>query len=612
LDESRAEGFLEMILRIRRSVPGALALYLFLGSMFVHPHATQAQAPSHFDGPAELPRIQVRSAMADTPATGRVRLIKEGENLQDALDEAKCGDTLRLQAGAVFRGLFRFPAKPCDDAHWIIVRTSAPDDSLPREGVRLTPCYAGVSSLPGRPDFHCSSIRNLMARVELSVKNDSGPILFLDGANHYRLVGLEITRGMPELHTHNLVQLRDSQNETAHHLVLDRLWLHGTAHDESKTGVHLSGMTHVAVVDSFFSDFHCIAIKGSCTDAQAISGGTGRSPGGPYKIENNFLEASGQSIMLGGGGGTTIPTDVEIRRNYLFKPLIWKPDEPGFVGGYTGNPFIVKNNFELKNAQRVLFEDNILENCWGGFSQTGFSIVLTPANQGGHCPQCRVTDVTIRYSRVSNVGSAILIATATGNREQPQISSGGERFSIHDLVVTDIKGKAYKGFGVFAAIISSNPPLKDVRIDHVTAFSPIAALIIMNRSDKLSGISITNSILNAGERGMFGAGGGAENCTSRTDNDPASILHACFANPVFSHNLILAGQRRWPEGNMVVRDAAAAGLWKSADGSEYRVCHEKGESPSCKKSSIAAGAASEGKDVGADIDAIEKATAGVI
>jgi hypothetical protein len=61
--------------------------------------------------------------------------------------------------------------------------------------------------------------------------------------------------------------------------------------------------------------------------------------------------------------------------------MIWKPDQPGFVGSATGNAFIVKNLFELKNAQRVLFEGNVLENVWGAFSQSGFAVLLTPANQ---------------------------------------------------------------------------------------------------------------------------------------------------------------------------------------------------------------------------------------
>jgi hypothetical protein len=452
-----------------------------------------------------------------------------------------------------------------------------------------------------------------MAKIELDVKSEVGPIIFMDGANHYRFIGLEITRALPELHLRNLVQLKDFVEGTAHHLVFDRLWLHGTPQDETKAGVFLSGITNAAIVDSYFSDFHCIAGKGSCTDAQAVGGGTGHSPGGPYKIENNFLEASGQSVMFGGGGGTITPTDIEIRHNHLFKPLIWRPDEPGFVASYTGKPFISKNHFELKNAQRVLFEGNVLENSWGGFTQTGFSILLNPGNQGGHCPTCRVTDVTVRYCRIRNVGSAIQIATAGGKIKA--FAAAGERFSIHDVVVDDIVGRAYKGFGAFAEIASNQPPLKDIHLDHVTAFPSRAILLVINRGgEKLSGISITNSIFEAGEQQMASAGGGPENCVSAKEKEPAGILNLCFANPVFAHNLILGGRGTWPDHNILVKDAGAAGLWKrqTQAGAEYRICREKGEAGSCPKASPAVRSGSDGKNIGADLDEIDKATAGVI
>ena len=122
---------------------------IFTGSASSPLAGDQSVNQGHFDGPAELPRIYVRSTLADTPTPGHVRLVKEGDNLQDAIDRADCGDTLKLEAGATFRGLFRLPAKTCDDSHWIVLRTSAPDGSLPPEGARITPCYAGVAALPG-------------------------------------------------------------------------------------------------------------------------------------------------------------------------------------------------------------------------------------------------------------------------------------------------------------------------------------------------------------------------------------------------------------------------------------------------------------------------------
>jgi len=161
-----------------------------------------------FDGPAELPRVTVKSGLSDTAVPGKVRLVKEGEDLQQVLNLASCGDTVRLQAGATFLGSFSFPAKACDDQHWIIVRSDAPDSSLPPEGTRLTPCYGGVASLPGRPPYSCNSPKNVLARVVYSGRSGSGPITLEWGANHYRFLGLEITRDSPGANIANLASFR--------------------------------------------------------------------------------------------------------------------------------------------------------------------------------------------------------------------------------------------------------------------------------------------------------------------------------------------------------------------------------------------------------------------
>ena len=94
-------------------------------------------AGSGYDGPAQLPIATVASAMADTPAPGSVINVNAGDDLQSALNNAQCGNTIELQAGATFTGVFNFPAKNCDNGHWIIVRTSAPDTALPAEGSAL-------------------------------------------------------------------------------------------------------------------------------------------------------------------------------------------------------------------------------------------------------------------------------------------------------------------------------------------------------------------------------------------------------------------------------------------------------------------------------------------
>ena len=99
----------------------------------------QSKTQSHpngasYDGPAQLPIATVSSAMSDTPAPGSIITVNTGDDPQAALNNAHCGDTVELQAGATFIGPFAIPAKHCDSNHWIIVRSSSPDSALPTEG----------------------------------------------------------------------------------------------------------------------------------------------------------------------------------------------------------------------------------------------------------------------------------------------------------------------------------------------------------------------------------------------------------------------------------------------------------------------------------------------
>src|SRR5258706_8082431 len=112
-------------------------------------------AKARYDGPAELPRVTVASSLADTPARGSIVAVNAGGNLQAALNNAFCGDTIELQAGATFTGTFTLPAKRCDSGHRIVVRSTPADSALPAQRPRITPRYAGGTSLPRRPHYAC-------------------------------------------------------------------------------------------------------------------------------------------------------------------------------------------------------------------------------------------------------------------------------------------------------------------------------------------------------------------------------------------------------------------------------------------------------------------------
>lgn len=569
----------------------------------------QISSATGFDGPARLPIATVATSMTDTPASGSVITVESGGDLQAALNSAQCGEVIKLQAGATFTGTFRFPALNCDSQHWVIVRTSAPESALPPEGHRVTPCYAGVASLVGRPQFSCANPTNVLAR--LVARSVVGPVIFQSGANHYRLMGLEIVRMEGSKSAIALVALQPGGQ--AHDIVLDRSWLHGSAQDETRVGFRLSGMKSVGIVDSYFSDFHCTAIVGACLESHAVSGGLGDYQDGPYKIENNFLEASGQAIMFGGGQATTSPADITIRFNHFFKPWQWMQGNSPFQGGSAGYPFIVRHAMELKNAVRVLAENNLIENVWGGFSELGTAVLLTPKNQatrfGNVCPTCEVTDITIRYTRISHAGGGIAIATALSDGRAP--AKAGARFSIHDIVLDDISRK-YIGAGRLFELGNSWPsnPLHTIKISHITGFpDPEMGMLSLNNltsNPEMYGFVFINNLVTTGRYPVSGIGLGSASCEYASA--PVVSLKNCFSSYRFANNALVADPSQyppssWPEGNLFAPNIQSVGFIRSSSSiaGPYQL---QANSPYKNRGT-------DGKDLGADIVGLNQALKGV-
>jgi len=567
----------------------------------------------NFDGPAELPRVEVPSTMADTPAPGNKVLVSATGDPQLAINNAQCGDTIELQAGATYDKILTLPAKHCDDQHWIIIRTNAPDSALPAEGQRLTPCYAGVASLPNRPAYNCPKAENVLAKISHSVNNGDGPIILANGANHYRLVGLEITRPVDKSSVVALIAT--ALGFPADHLVIDRSWIHGTAQDETRRGVALRGTTNVAIVDSYLNDFHCTSISGTCTDASDAGGGAGDLASGAWKIENNFLEAAGENLLFGGAAATIVPSDITIRRNHFYKVPQWQKGSPGFVGGYSGDPFVVKNHFEIKNATRVLLEANIFEYSWGGFTQAGHSIVIAPRNdynkqtkQGNRCPVCQATDITIRYNRISHTGAGFNIANVMVDNMGAQ---AGERYSIHDIVIDDIDGPRYLGGGGLFLVMNNWPDktLNQVSIRHVTGFPDTNSHLLAVMNDlhypQMYGFTFQDNLIVVPKYPVWSAGG-SNNCAAA--DVPLPVVSTCFKTYTFANNVLGAVTKafppeKWPGGNFFPATVNDIGFvnYNNGNGGDYHL----------QASSPFKGKASDGKDPGADVDAVNAAIQGV-
>ena len=135
---------------------------------------------------------------------------------------------------------------------------------------------------------------------------------------------------------------------------------------------------------------------------------------GPVTVEDSYLEAASENILVGGDQmklPNTRPVGLTFRRLTLTKPLAWKT---------AGTPK-VKNIFELKDGHDVLVEDCVLSNCWKS-GQDGYGFMLTPTRGGS------LRNVLIRNCTMSMVGGIVNITgidTNYPNEPRTQITMRG-------------------------------------------------------------------------------------------------------------------------------------------------------------------------------------------
>lgn len=533
------------------------------------------------DGPAAMPQTCIYTGLDGTPSPGKVTVVQPGPNpgngngsvVTQALEAANCGDTIELVAGQSYLP-FVLPAKNCDAAHWITIRTSAPDSALPPEHTRINPSYAGVPSLTDRPPYKGGS-RNFMAKIQ--TPKVAAPITASAGANYYRIgPGIELTRlAGSGLTVYDMAVLIG-----ADHIIFDRDWFHGSEQfEETDTAVLFTAATNIAVINSYANSFKCKAGAGVCTDSHVFSGGDGihTHAEGTWKMVNNFLEAAGENIMFGGGAvGNEVPTDIEIRQNHLYKPPSWR-----LCGTQC---YVVKNLLELKNGSRVLFEGNLMEGTWAGYSQKGFAVVLTPRGPWAH-----VEDITLRYNHISHIASGFQLCGCKQGSPGINPDSGGARgWSIHDILLDDIQGENYGGTGQMVSLSSDfsvNPPLSDVFLDHLTYVSAptddfmfVMGSNSLNPATRMGPFTFTNSIIEASDGPNIWGIGGPETCV--VDWNPLATFDACFTQSTVTNNIIVGWPAKygnvsprptppWPAGNFAPPNYSTVFVRPAPYGGDY-------------------------------------------
>ena len=420
--------------------------------------------PETFDTPYSL------------PTGGTTWTVNSGGNLQNAIDNAALGDVIVLEAGATFTGTIYLPIK--SGTGWLYI-ISSELASLP-EGQRVTAADA----------VHMPKI------VTPFDDGDGRPAMFTQfSAHHYRFCGIEFAATS---RVYNLVWqgsgfatykswwsgkvTATTLDELPSNITYDRCYFHSTSESLwARVGLDADGR-YIAVVDSRFENFK------DTSDSQAFLAWNGP---GPYKIVNNYLESAGENILFGGAdpainhtsdpgdfpnvGTGVIPSDIEVRGNYFYKPDKWNYNSPFFNGEPVGGwGWVCKNLFEIKNAQRVLVTGNILENSYGrSGGQRATAIVLTPRNQSGTAPWSVMRDVTIKNNIVRSEGIGFRMTAEDGNYPSDQT----QRILIENNLFDDIRSDygTTENYGFWLETKTGGRPVLDVMIrNNLMAAGPLA------------------------------------------------------------------------------------------------------------------------------------------
>jgi hypothetical protein len=469
--------------------------------------------------------------------------VAKGGDLQAALNAAKPGDVITLPAGATFTGNFYLPAK-AGSTTYITVRSAAADTSLPASGGRITPAFA--SYLP-----------------KIVGAGTGAAIRTAAGAHYWRLQFLEIVANASG--SGDIVQLgRSSETVAAKqsaHFILDRVYIHGRKDKGAKRGVALN--TGTALIRGSWID----EIKSTTQDSQAICGWNGA---GPFVIENNYLSAAAENVMFGGADPAIpnlVPSDIRIVRNTFTKDLAWR-----------GTTWIVKNLFEVKNGRRIVLEGNHFTYSWQASDQKGYAIVLTPANNG-KAPWTTVEDITIRNNRFEHLGGGVTMA----GYDKTNGSKVMARVLIQNNLFTDVSKARWGGGGGF---VVAGGGAADITVDHNTVDHD--GFVAYASGTALQRFTYTNNLHRHNVDGIYAWGLGA-GMVSINKNYPGAEIR---------RNVFFGGSAsKYPAENFFATAAeflnhfvsASTGNWRLATSSPYRA------------------AGTDGKDVGANIAAIDAA-----
>ena len=378
--------------------------------------------------------------------------VQPGQDLQAALNAAKPGDEVVIAAGATYTGNFVLPVRAAGGAV-ITVRSSTP---LPLR--RVGPDDAAL--------------------MPTLVSGNGGSALTANGTAGWLLIGLRFLANAGG--AGNVVELQDVKNVT-----LDRT-LFVAPETGQRRGIAGNGEA-VTLTRSYWSRIWAPTLQ----DSQAFCAWDGA---GPYSLTDNYLEAASEPFMFGGASSRSadrIPSDILVESNLITKPIEWK-----------GTAKAVKNLGELKAARRVTIRGNTFRNNWTD-AQAGYAILFTARNDEGSAPWSVVEDVLFEHNVIEGTENGINIL----GYDSYKPSGRTTRVTIrHNLIrATGVMLQV----GAEAGTVVWDHNTADQGYNAMTLYTGQIMLAdgsVRNAAFAVESFTVTNSLMNHNEYGVFGEG----------------------------------------------------------------------------------------------------------
>lgn len=447
---------------------------------------------------AQYPRTVMNTDTFPT-RTGVVRSVNSDATFSAALTAAVPGDWIVVDHTVTYTGNYygAFPVKNGDAApggnNVIVVISKALYDGYSSGVFSVCPQKkrVAVTDLANLAYFKCTN-------------NTLGAFMVSGATKGWRFVGLRFGVDAGTSSVSHLVSLGNGDNaaqsdvsQCPSNLGLDRCWIDAHSGCEVRHAVELHCQYGFVIDCGYGDDIHVTTYS----ESHAIVGYNGP---GPFRIVNNRVCGGSQFLFFGGAASLCgMPADIEVRYNTFTRPASW-------IGG----PYKVKCGFEIKKAQFVLFEGNILENVWPQ-SQAGAGLLLKSESYGDGATIGYTADVLARANLIRNVAFGVNIASL--DNVDPAYPAN-RVISFGNLYRVGAAGFDASQNPFIGMYLSTNSgTVHDTFISEGTVNA-------IGQPTNPTGFRIMNTIFGPTNYGLKGSAGGAEGTYAITNYMPGAIV----------------------------------------------------------------------------------------